>query len=206
MEYPFQIELDVNQDDFIEVEILEQELDAQLWKKSIKKTFIIETAVIAVIAIFMAFSVAKGNIMPVALAFPAFFWLVFLVHSVYTYKWGVKREFNMAVQHLLQNKDKMTFFTPERGMVLFYEDKCEYLTNEQRRYFDYDKIKNIKIIKHLYIFVMKRTKDKNLQGFAYMVIPRRNMSEADQAKLDAICAGIVEKYQLKEWVNSGIFG
>ena len=33
MEYPFKIELDVTQDDFIEVEILEQELEAQLWKK-----------------------------------------------------------------------------------------------------------------------------------------------------------------------------
>ena len=35
MEYPLIIELNVTQDDFIEVEILEQELDAQLYKKSI---------------------------------------------------------------------------------------------------------------------------------------------------------------------------
>lgn len=205
MEYPFQIELDVSQDDFIQVEILEQELDAQIYKKSIKKTFIIETVVIAVIMAVMAVAVSKGIIMAVSLAFPAFFWLMFAIHSVYNYKWGIQREFNMEVQHLLQNKDSQTFFTAERGMVLFYEDKCEYLTNEQRRYFDYDKIKNIKIIRHLYIFVMKRTKEKNLQGFAYMVIPRRNMNREDQAKLDEICAGIVKKYDLKEWVKSEIF-
>ena len=91
-------------------------------------------------------------------------------------------------------------------MVLFYEDKCEYLTNEQRRFFDYDKIRSIKIIRHLYIFVMKKTKDKNLRGFVYMVIPRRNMDEKQQQQLDEICASIIKKYDLKEWITSRIFG
>ena len=206
MEYPFKIELDVTQDDFIEVEILEQELEAQLWKKSVKKTFIIETAVIAMAMCIIAYMASKGIILMLTLIFPVFFWFIFLFHFIYTYKWGVKREFNMAVGHILQNKDTQVFFTPERGMVLFYEDKAEYLTNEQRRYFSYDVIKNIKIIKHLYIFVMKRTKDKNLRGFAYMVIPRRNMSLQEQETLDKICSEIVEKYKLEEWVKSDIFG
>lgn len=206
MEYPLIIDLNVTQDDFIEVEILEQELDAQLYKKSIKKSFVIETVVISIVMMFMASMVAKGSIMAVALAFPAFFWLMFLVHFVYNYKWGIQREFNMAVQHLLQNKDHMEFFTSEKGLVYFHEDKCEYLTNEQRRFFDYDLIRNIKIIKHLYIFVMKRSKEKSLRGFAYMVIPRRNMDEKQQAQLDEICASIVKKYDLKEWVTSQIFG
>lgn len=206
MEYPFKIELDVTQDDFIEVEILEQELEAQLWKKSVKKTFIIETAVIALAMCIIAYMASKGTILMLTLIFPVFFWFIFLFHFIYTYKWGVKREFNMAVQHILQNKDTQVFFTPERGMVLFYEDKAEYLTNEQRRYFSYDVIKNIKIIKHLYIFVMKRTKDKNLRGFAYMVIPRRNMNLQEQETLDKICSEIVEKYKLEEWVKSDIFG
>lgn len=206
MEYPFKIELDVTQDDFIEVEILEQELEAQLWKKSVKKTFIVETAVIALAMCIIAYMASKGKILMLTLIFPVFFWFIFLFHFIYTYKWGVKREFNMAVQHILQNKDSQVFFTPERGMVLFYEDKAEYLTNEQRRYFSYDVIKNIKIIKHLYIFVMKRTKDKNLRGFAYMVIPRRNMNLQEQETLDKICSEIVEKYKLEEWVKSDIFG
>lgn len=206
MEYPLIIDLNVTQDDFIQVEILEQELDAQLYKESIKKAFIIETAVIGAIIAAMGIMVAKGIILPIALAFPFFFWLMFFIHFVYNYKWGIQREFNMAVQHLLQNKDSMEFFTSEKGLVYFYQDKCEYLTNEQRRFFEYDLIKNIKIIKHLYIFVMKRSKEKGLRGFAYMVIPRRNMTEDQQKQLDEICAGIVEKYQLKEWVKSKIFG
>ena len=206
MEYPLIIELNVTQDDFIEVEILEQELDAQLYKKSIKKTFVIETGIIAVIIAIMGSMVSKGSIMAAALAFPAFFWLMFLVHFVYNYKWGIQREFSMGVQHLLQNKDSMEFFTAERGMVYFHEDRCEYLTNEQRRFFDYDLIRNIKIIKHLYIFVMKRSKEKSLRGFAYMVIPRRNMDENQQQQLDEICASIIKKYDLKEWITSRIFG
>ena len=206
MEYPLQIELDVTQDDFIEVEILEQELEAQLWKKSVKKTFIIETVVIALAIALMLWLAKKGTIMALAVIFPVFFWVCFLVHFVYTYNWGVKREFNMAVQHLLHNKDSQEFFTPERGMVLFYENKCEYLTNEQRRFFDYDLIKNIKIIKHLYIFVMKRSKEKSLRGFAYMVIPRRNLTENQQIQLDEICRRIIKEKDLKEWVESRIFG
>ena len=89
---------------------------------------------------------------------------------------------------------------------MFYENKCEYLTNEQRRFFDYDLIKNIKIIKHLYIFVMKRSKEKSLRGFAYMVIPRRNLTENQQIQLDEICRRIVKEKDLKEWVESRIFG
>ena len=206
MEYPLQIELDITQDDFIEVEILEQELEAQLWKKSVKKTFIIETVVIALAIALVLWLANKGTIMALTVIFPVFFWFCFLVHFVYTYNWGVKREFNMAVQHLLHNKDTQEFFTPERGMVLFYEDRCEYLTNEQRRFFDYDLIKNIKIIKHLYIFVMKRSKEKNLRGFAYMVIPRRNLTDNQKQQMDEICARIVKENDLKEWVKSEIFG
>ena len=206
MEYPLQIELDVTQDDFIEVEILEQELEAQLWKQSVKKTVIVETAVIAVVIALVLWLASKGTIMAMTVIFPIFFWFCFLLHFVYTYNWGVKREFNMAVQHLLHNKDTQEFFTPERGMVLFYEDRCEYLTNEQRRFFDYDLIKNIKIIKHLYIFVMKRSKEKNLRGFAYMVIPRRNLTDNQKQQMDEICARIVKENDLKEWVKSEIFG
>ena len=206
MEYPLQIELNVTQDDFIEVEILEQELEAQLWKESLKKTFIIETAAIALVIAVVMYFANKGTIMMATVWFPVFFWIIFLIQFVYTYKWGVKREFNMAIQHLLESKDTHEFFTPERGMVLFFEDRCEYLTNEQRRFFDYDKIRNIKIIKHLYIFVMKKTKDKNLRGFLYMVIPRRNLDSAQQQQLDEICARITQQYELKEWMKSQIFG
>lgn len=206
MDYPFKVELNVTQDDFIEVEILEQELEAQLWKKSLIKTFMWETVAIVLAIAVVLYRASKGIILARTAIFPVAFWFIFLLHFVYTYKWGVKREFNMAVQHLLHNKDSQTFFTPENGMVLFYEDKAEYLTNEQRRFFGYENIKNIKIIKHLYIFVMKRSKEKNLRGFAYMVIPRRNLNENEQEILDGICKGIVEKYDLKEWIKSEIFG
>ena len=206
MEYPLQIELNVTQDDFIEVEILEQELEAQLWKESLKKTFIIETAAIALVIAVVMYFANKGTIMMSTVGFPVFFWIIFLIQFVNTYKWGVKREFNMAIQHLLESKDTHEFFTPERGMVLFFEDRCEYLTNEQRRFFDYNKIRSIKIIKHLYIFVMKKTKDKNLRGFVYMVIPRRNLDSAQQQQLDEICARITQQYELKEWMKSQIFG
>ena len=78
MEYPLQIELDVNQDDFIEVEILEQELEAQLWKESLKKTFAIETAVIALAIAVVVYFANKGTIMMATVGFPVFFWIIFL--------------------------------------------------------------------------------------------------------------------------------
>ena len=138
--------------------------------------------------------------------FVLFFYMLFAFHFVYTYFWGAKREFNLAVQHLLMNKDTNEFFTPEKGMVYFYEDRCEFLTDEQRRYFDYSLIKHIKVIRHLYIFVMKRSKEKNLKGFAYMVIPKRNLYGDEQQALDSICTDIIERYQLKPWVDSDILG
>ena len=51
-----------------------------------------------------------------------------------------------------------------------------------------------------------KTKDKNLRGFVYMVIPRRNLDSAQQQQLDEICARITKQYELKEWMKSQIFG
>ena len=206
MEYPLHIELNVNQDDFIQVEILEQEKEMQIWKDEIKKGFLIECIVMAVLACVVFNLVSKGTVVKRTMYFVWGIWLILGAHSGYNYFSGAKREFNMAVQHLLTNKDTNEFFTAEKGMVLFFEDRCEYLTNEQRRFFDYDKIRSIKIIKHLYIFVMKKTKDKNLRGFVYMVIPRRNLDSAQQQQLDEICARITQQYELKEWMKSQIFG
>lgn len=206
MEYPLKIELSVDQDDFIEVEMLEQELDAQILKKSTVKTFIAETVISLAAALFVVYLAKKGIILMGTVFFVFGIWIFFLVNFVYNYFWGIKREYNMAVQHLLLNKDSNSFFTPERGMVLFYEDKCEYLTDEQRRFFNYDMIKHIKIIKHLYIFVMKRSKDKGMRGFAYMVIPKRNLCGNQQRELDEICENIEKKYSLKPWMKSDIFG
>ena len=204
MEYPLQIDVNITQDDYIQVEILEQELEKKLLLKETKKTFIIETIIMAVVAAGVAVMAAKGIIMYRTLYFVAGIWMIFLINFLYTYFLGAKREYNMAVRHLLQNKDSHEFFTPERGMICFYEDRAEFLTNEQRRYFDYSLVKNIKIIKHLYIFVMKRSKEKNLRGFAYMVVPRRNLYPDEEVMLNEICRNIVEKYKLEPWVESNI--
>ena len=204
MEYPLQIDVNITQDDYIQVEILEQELEKKLLLKETKKTFIIETIIMAVVAAGVAVMAAKGIIMYRTLYFVAGIWMIFLINFLYTYFLGAKREYNMAVRHLLQNKDSHEFFTPERGMICFYEDRAEFLTNEQRRYFDYSLVKNIKIIKHLYIFVMKRSKEKNLRGFAYMVVPKRNLYPDEEVMLNEICRNIVEKYKLEPWVESNI--
>ena len=204
MEYPLQIDVNITQDDYIQVEILEQELEKKLLLKETKKTFIIETIIMAVVAAGVAVMAAKGIIMYRTLYFVAGIWMIFLINFLYTYFLGAKREYNMAVRHLLQNKDSHEFFTPERGMICFYEDRAEFLTNEQRRYFDYSLVKNIKIIKHLYIFVMKRSKEKNLRGFAYMVVPKRNLYPDEEIMLNEICRNIVEKYKLEPWVESEI--
>ena len=204
MEYPLQIDVNITQDDYIQVEILEQELEKKLLLKETKKTFIIETIIMAVVAAGVAVMAAKGIIMYRTLYFVAGIWMIFLINFLYTYFLGAKREYNMAVRHLLQNKDSHEFFTPERGMICFYEDRAEFLTNEQRRYFDYSLVKNIKIIKHLYIFVMKRSKEKNLRGFAYMVVPKRNLYPDEEIMLNEICRNIVEKYKLEPWVESNI--
>lgn len=204
MEYPLKIDVNITQDDYIEVEILEQELEKQLWLKSIKKTFIIESIVMALLAVLVMTRAARGVIIIETMIFVIGIWLIFLFLFVHNYFWGAKREFSMAVQHLLQNKDTHEFFTPENGMIYFYEDRAEFLTNEQRRYFDYSLIKNIKIIRHLYIFVMKRSKEPGLRGFAYMVVPRRNLYPDEEVMLDEICRNIVEKYKLEPWVESNI--
>ena len=202
MEYPLQLELDISQDDFISVEILEQELEMQLAKKAYKRGFVMQT--IFCIAAAFAIFLLRNVIVFEAVYFVIGAWLIFLFNFSLNYFSGCKKEFSFAVSHILENKDSHTFFTPEKGMAFFYEDRAEYLTNEQRRYFNYDKIQNIKITRHLYIFVMKRTKDKSMRGFAYMIIPRRNLTDDEDARLNTVCENITKQYELKEWMKSEI--
>ena len=51
---------------------------------------------------------------------------------------------------------------------------------------------------------MKRSKEKGLKGFAYMVIPKRNLDEKQERFLDRICTRITEQYSLKPWTDSEI--
>ena len=202
MEYPLIVQLDIGQDDFIQVEILEQRLDMQLARKSYLKAFAAESAVLGAAAVFILFF--QNVILPDRAWFCLFFWALFAFHFVYNYFFGCKREFSLAVNHLLTNRDGHTFFTPEKGMAYFFENRCEYLTDEQRRFFDYDRIRHIKKTRHLFIFVMKRSREKNMRGFAYMVIPKRNLSDEQHKFLDSICDEIIRKYSLAPWTDSSI--
>ena len=203
-EYPLEIELDITQDDYIEVEILEQIVNRDWQIKDHRRTFLIQSAVCACVALLFAFLSLQGRIAKESLLLVAVAWIFCLVHFLYSYKIGYNVDFNHAVNQMLQNRETNTFFTPEKGYAYFYEDRCEFLTNEQRRYFDYSLIQNIKIIKHIYIFVMKRSKEKGLKGFAYMVIPKRNLDEKQERFLDRICTRITEQYSLKPWTDSEI--
>ena len=145
--YPLEIKLDITQDDYIEVEILEQIVNRDWQINDHKRTILIQSIVCAAVALLFA----------VLLILVAGAWIFCLVHFLYSYNVGYNVDFIYAVNQMLQNRDTNTFFTPEKGVAFFYEDKCEFLTNEQRRYFDYSLIQNIKKIKHNYIFVMKRS-------------------------------------------------
>lgn len=203
MEYPLILDLDIIQDDFIQVELLEQAIDVEQSKKDYKNLFKIQRAGTALLSLAMGAVILKGIISPLSLIIPAFALAVFTV-GLYFNITGAKREFAMAAQHLISHRENSTFFTPERGMAYFYRDRCEYLTNEQRRYFDYSLIKHIKITRLEFIFVMKKSKEKNLKGFAYMIIPKRNLAEGQEEFLQKICRDIIEKYSLSPWTDISI--
>lgn len=203
MEYPLKIELDLEQDDFIQVDILEQYLDSELYKSDSLKAFKIQILVLAIFSgLFFAFrTVVAVESQFLILAFAILFALNFL----YRYFIGYKTDLKLGLNHLLlSNQEGHSFFAPEKGMVLFFEDRCEYLTNEQRRFFSYDHIKHIKVTKHLYVFVLDQGKDKSLRGFLYMIIPKRNMDSEQAAELESICEKVSEKFDLKPWMGKTI--
>lgn len=205
MKYPLHLDIDIIQDDFIQVDILEQAVDARQIKEFNRKVFIAELVAVFLLAAVLGILIISGSIVVYSMLFPAVCLATVLAAHFFN-KSGVDKEFAYGVNHLLENRDSHSFFSEEKGMALFYEDKCEYLTNEQRRYFDYDKIEHIKVTKLLYIFVMKKTKDKTMQGFAYMIIPRRCLTDDEDAALAQICDGIVQKYALTTWTDSQIMG
>lgn len=203
MTFPIKVNLDITQDDFIAVDILEQAADIPLAKKAARTNFLIESGVLA--GCLCLFFIFKNKIAFEVVYFLAGFWVLFAAHFVYTYFKGIDSEFRLYVTNLLKNSQSGTIYTPERGEASFWEDKREYLTNEQRRYFDYDKIQFIKETRHLFIFIMKRTKEKNLNGFVWMVLPKRNMTPRQEDDFRQLCRDITEKYGLKEWTDFPLF-
>lgn len=206
MEFPFKIELSVNQDDFIAVDILEQQVERETAKKDEKKSFIIKMSLIAALSAVMLLLSLFKIISVYSLLIPALGAVFIALEFALNYSSGIDMEFSYGVSHLLTHRDTNEFFTPETGTVEFFEDRCELLTNEQRRLFDYSLIKHIKITAHLYIFVMKRSREKMYQGFAYMVIPKRILLDSEIKKMNAICQKIVSDYHLSEWTTSDIMG
>ena len=203
MTYPIKVNLDITQDDFIAVDILEQAADVPLAKKAALTTFLWESAAIIL-------GVVLTLVFRDSLAFELIYFLVgfealFRVNFALNYFRGIDREFNIYVTNLLKNSQKGQIYNPENGMAYFYRDKGEYLTNEQRRYFSYDAIQHIKETRHLFIFIMKRTKEKGLRGFAWMVLPKRNMTFGQEEDFRTLCRDIVKKYDLKPWTDFPLF-
>ena len=203
MNYPIEVNLDITQDDFIAVDILEQAADIPLAKKAARSAFVAESVVIAVgVALVLVF---RDFFAFELIYFLGGFWLLFAANFALNYFRGIDREFKLNMTNLLKNSRTGTIYTPESGLAFFWEDRREYLTNEQRRYFTYDKVQHIKETRHLFIFIMKRAKDKGLRGFAWMVLPKRNLTPRQEEEFRTLCRMIIEKYSLKPWTDFALF-
>lgn len=201
--YPLNIEVKLIQEDFIEVELIENIIDANQQRKEALNAYIVQTIMMIGIGagLFIASWAAKES-----LYFVLFFWVCFTINFVYRYFFGYRNELKLTMEHLIvSNQNGDEFFLEENGFANFLEENVEFLTNEQRRYFDYTLINNIKITKRLFIFVMKQSKEKGLRGFVYMIIPKRDLTEEQKEALLLFCQDIKQKYSLKEWVEKTIF-
>lgn len=202
-ENPLHIEIAVEQSDFIQVEMLENVIDSQDLKKETLRTFLIQSAVCFLAAVFFLIQnwVAKE-----AWWFCLVFFLFFALHFLYNYFYGIQQDLYRNLAHLIQSDAKgNTFFLPEEGMVNFYPEKVEYLTNENRRYFEYNQIAHIKITKLLFIFVMKNSTEKSMRGFQYMVVPKRCLQTSQEEQLNDLCDFIVSTYGLTAWTDTDLF-
>ena len=203
MNFPIEVNLDITQDDFIAVDILEQAADIPLAKKYALNTFIRESAVIicGLIRTLVFKNILAFELIYFLLGFEA----LFAANFFFNYFKNIDREFSMNVSRLLGNRDGKTIYTPETGFAVFYEDRAEYLTNEQRRYFSYSDIQHIKITRHLFIFIMKRSKEKGLTGFVWMVLPKRNLTPRQEEDFTQLCRQINREYNLSPWTDCRLF-
>ncbi len=203
MQYPFQIDLNITQEDFIKVEILEQTLETQLAKKDSVKSIAMQVAIFLIASIgILSIDVIANEALYLVLLFT----VLAISNFLYMRFYGYENDFKLATSHLINSHQQGNiFFTAENGMVIFDYDKCEYLTNEQRRFFSYDYVKHIKETNDMYIFVMRQEKELNLKGFLYMIIPKRNLDTNQNEKIQKISSDITTKYNLTNWVNSPYF-
>ncbi len=202
MEQLLQIEIDLKQEDFIQVEIIEQTENYINNKKHAVKSLIYKSVVLAFLIV--VFLVVK-DINNIAVLFPLAFFGFFVLDFLYKYFIGYKKDYQYSIDHLIKaDSEGYVFFTPERGLISLYKDRCEYLTNEERRYFSYDKIKHIKYTKRHIIFVLKAIKDKEIRGFLYMILPLRCIKEDEKEAVFTLCEEIKNEYKLSSWVSCPI--
>ena len=199
---PIDIELDLTQEDFIQTEIMECLVDAGDLKSESAKAFIYQTLVCSVIAFIMFISKSLAR---ESLIFPLVFFALFLINFLYKYFYGIENELKNNLNHMIEsNRNGNVFFTPESGMIRLYDDRAEYLTNENRRYFNYTSIAHIKQTKLLYIFVMKNSREKSMRGFMYMIIPKRCLTEEQIPLMNKLCEEITQRYNLSPWTDISI--
>ena len=133
MEYPFHIELDISQDDFIRAEILEMGADTQIDRREDLISFIVQSFLALAVGVILFITYRKGNAEGWTLFLPFLFEAFFRLNFRFNYFSNYKREFRYGVNHLLENSADHTFFKPEKGFAEFLgkleadDLKSEYL-------------------------------------------------------------------------------
>ncbi len=203
MDFPLELDIEILQTDFIQVEILELTESYNFEKKSCFKAFVGQ--ILVSLAFIIIFLISK-DIQNTAIYFPVFFIIFFIINFLYKYFIGNKQDYNNNIEHLIKS-DALgnRFFKDERGMVVFKKDEIQFLTNINRRYFSYDKLRHIKETKRLFVFVLKIEKDASIRGFHYMIIPKRCMDNQKLEKVYNLIENIKNEYNLTDWVNCKIF-
>ncbi len=199
MDYPLEFNIELFQTDFIQTEILELTENLEIEKKSCVKTFIIQTILLILTGLVF---LSVESFAREAVFIPIGFFIFILLNFLYKFFIGNKSDYKQAVEHLIKS-DALgnQFFSPEKGMIVFNKENIEFLTNENRRYFSYDKLKHIKITKRLVVFVLKVSRDKSIRGFHYMILPKRCIDEKNEENIYKLIDDIKKEFNLKEWVE-----
>ncbi|MEG0090471.1 MAG: hypothetical protein RSA20_01505 [Oscillospiraceae bacterium] len=53
--------------------------------------------------------------------------------------------------------------------------------------------------------MMKRSKERNMRGFCYMIVPKRDLSEDKLCGLCQVVDDIKARYSISEWIGKTIF-
>ena len=196
---PFKLHCRVEQNDQLIADLFGEYGDMVYDRKRQGIQTIISIAVCLVLIVVILMSKVM---IPQAAWAPAVFAGMYLLYGIYYQKRGYRNNYVQFQQHIEKTLEKGHQIYPDQTVLYDFQDHAvyiEYPETGNTRYFLYEDIRYIEPLRQSYLIGLKYLpKEARLFDLERVLIPKRDLTQAQEEHLLQIFQNLQEAYDLKE--------